>query len=110
MPIISCRWFTYKAFKENYRFVTLVKDGSAIIYEFQFIDKKAKSHLYTGNTSKKQLQSKINLLCSLQLFNEVFPDKELFDYNMRTAEFLQLNSISNSIGLIWPDKITYHMS
>jgi hypothetical protein len=73
MPIISCRWFSYKPFAENYRFVTLVKDGSAMLYQFQFVDRKAKSHLYShgGANATKQVKSKINLLCSLQLFNEV---------------------------------------
>lgn len=56
-PIVSAKWFTYKPFSENYRFVCLVQDCTAQLYQFQFAD----SSTY-DRPGKAKLKSKINLL------------------------------------------------
>ena len=56
-PIVSARWFTYRPFSESYRFVCLVQDCTAQLYQFQFIENNSFSR-----TQKSKLKSKINLL------------------------------------------------
>ena len=56
-PIVSAKWFTYRPFSENYRFVCLVQDCTAQLYQFQFADTSSYSR-----AEKSRLKSKINLL------------------------------------------------
>lgn len=56
-PIVSAKWFTYKPFSETYRFVCLVQDCTAQLYQFQFADGNS-----FGRPGKSQIKSKINLL------------------------------------------------
>jgi WD40 repeat protein len=41
-PIVASKWFRYKPFADNYCFVSLVQDGTAQLYQFQFVDPNAK--------------------------------------------------------------------
>jgi hypothetical protein len=56
-PIVSAKWFTYKPFSESYRFVCLVQDCTAQIYQFQFADGNS-----YGRPGMAKIKSKINLL------------------------------------------------
>lgn len=85
----------------------MVQDGTAQLYQFQFVDKNAKSAIYTSERSQKnKLKSKINLLCALHLYDELKTKTPLWYSNIRSSDFLLINETSNVIGIIWPEKIT----
>lgn len=107
-PIVAAKWFRYKPFAENYRFICLVQDGTAQLYQFQFVDKNAKSAIYVHKKlGKNKLKSKINLLCALHLYDELKTRSPLWSYNIRSCNFLLINETSSVIGVVWPEKVSY---
>ena len=78
-PIVSAKWFTYKPFSESYRFVCLVQDCTAQLYQFQFADGNS-----FGRPGKSKIKSKINLLCVLHLYDELKVKSPLWTYYIRS--------------------------
>jgi len=35
---------------------------------------------------------------------------DLWNYNIGASDFVLVSPTSNVIGIVWPEKITYHMS
>jgi hypothetical protein len=101
-PIVSAKWFTYKPFSETYRFVCLVQDCTAQLYQFQFAD--TSSYARVGKT---RLKSKINLLCVLHLYDELKVKSPLWTYNVQSCDYLMLDKNSPAIGIVWPEKVSY---
>ena len=101
-PIVAAKWFTYKPFSETYRFVCLVQDCTAQLYQFQFADSSSYSR-----PGMEKIKSKINLLCVLHLYDELKVKSPLWTYNVRSCEYLMLDKNSPAIGIVWPEKVSY---
>ena len=71
--------------------------------------RNAKSALSTHSKDKK-MKSRINLLCSIHISDEIKPPMPLWCYNIRSSEFLLINKGCNAIGIVWPEMITYKLS